>query len=283
MISHIVDKIPEDIPIIISTNAVFEEDFKKWVKDYPARDITIFVEDSASDDFKKGALGATAHVIGEKKIEEDLMLIAGDNYFGFEMRDFIAKFNDNPLLAAYDIQDLGRAGKFGVVVTREGKVHEFQEKPEKPKSTLVSTGCYIFPAKNLTDIVDYAKEQNDNLGGVFEYLLGKGETIDVFRFTEVWYDIGSFDAYLKANRELIGERTIEMEGVKKEGQNELYGSNFLGPNVTVKNSVLENVVVLDNGVVDNCVIRNCVIDENCTLKNLDLEHKMLRQGSVIEK
>ena len=283
IISHIVEKLPQNIEVIVSTNAVFENEFKKWAKDYPDKNLKIFVEDSASDDFKKGALGATAFVIGEEKIDEDLMLIAGDNYIEFDMDSFIDHFDENPLLAAYDIRDLNKAKKFGVVVQQEGHVSEFQEKPENPKSTLVSTGCYIFPQRNLKDIVDYAKEKNDDLGGIFEYLLKKNEPIKVFRFDEGWIDIGSFDAYLKANKELIGDQIIEQNNVTKEGNNEFIGGIFLGDNVYVKDSVLDNVVVLKNCHIDNCVIRNCVLDENCTLKNLDLSHKMIRQGSHIEK
>ncbi|MBU0577390.1 NDP-sugar synthase [Patescibacteria group bacterium] len=283
LISHIVEQIPKNIEIIVSTNAIFEDAFYKWSENFTDRNLKIFVEDSASDEFKKGALGATAFVIEKEKIEDDLMLLAGDNYFGFSMQDFISKFNDNPLLAAYDIKDLNLARKFGVVVKRDGKVFEFQEKPEEPKSTLVSTGCYIFPQKNLEDIINYAKEKNDDLGGVFEYLMEKGQAIDVFAFDEKWYDIGSFEAYLKANKELIGDRVISNEGVNKTGENKLIGGIYLGKNSTINNCVLEDTVILNDCNIDNCVIRKCVIDEKCTLKNLDLSHKMIRQGSHIEK
>lgn len=283
LISHIVEKLPKDTEIIISTNAVFEKEFRRWAKDFEDRNIKIFVEDSEGDDMKKGALGATALVIENEGIDEDLMLLAGDNYFGFAMEDMIAKFAGNPLLAAYDIKDLNKATKFGVVVQRGGKAVEFQEKPEQPKSTLVSTGCFLFPAKNLKDIVHYAKEKNDDLGGVFEYLTGKGEEVDVFHFEEPWVDIGSYEAYLQANKDLLAGEVIEKEGVKKEGLNEFAGGVYLGQNVEVRDSVIDHSVILKNCKIDNCVIRNCVIDENCTLKNLDLSHKMIRQGSVIEK
>ncbi len=283
LISHIVEKLPADTEIIISTNAVFEEEFTEWTKQFPEKNLKVFVEDSAGDDFKKGALGATALVIETENIDEDLMLLAGDNYFGFEMEAMLERFGGNPLLAAYDIQDLDKAKKFGVVVQRNGKAVEFQEKPDQPKSTLVSTGCFLFPAKNLKDIVHYAKEKNDDLGGVFEYLTEKGEEIDVFRFDEPWVDIGSYEAYLQANKDLLEDQVIEQDGVKKEGNNEFSGGVYLGEKVTVRNSVIEHSVILGNCEIDNCVIRNCVIDENCNLKNLDLSHKMIRQGSVIEK
>lgn len=283
LVSHIVEKLPLDTEIIISTNAVFEEEFKEWAKKFPERNLKIFVEDSIGDDLKKGALGATALVIETEKIDEDLLLLAGDNYFGFEMEAMLKKFSGNPLLAAYNIGDYEKAKKFGVVVQRDGKAVEFQEKPENPKSTLVSTGCFLFPAKNLKDIVHYAKLKNDDLGGVFEYLTKKGEVIDVFHFDEPWVDIGSFEAYLQANKDLLNDEVIEQEGVKREGNNEFIGGVYLGANVTVRNSVIDHSVILANCEIDNCVIRNCVIDENCTLKNLDLSHKMIRQGSKIEK
>jgi len=283
LISHIMEKLPKDTEIIISTNAVFEEEFKNWAKDFQNHKLKIFVEDSAGDEFKKGALGATAYVIEQENINEDLLLLAGDNYFGFEVEALLNHFEGNPLLAAYDIKDLEKAKKFGVVVAKDGKAIEFQEKPDQPKSTLVSTGCFVFPAKNLKDIVHYAKDNNDNLGGIFEYLTGKGETVDVFHFDEAWVDIGSYEAYLQANKDLLEGQVIEQEGALKEGNNEFIGGVYLGKYVIIKDSIIENSVILDKCIIENCVIRNCVVDENSVLTNVDLSHKMIRQGSVIKK
>lgn len=283
LISHLVEVLPVGMPIIISTNAVFEADFKVWAEGFSDRDIKIFVEDSDGDEAKKGALGATSLVIQEEKIEEDLLLLAGDNYFGFKIEALLARFTSHPLLAAYDIGDLNEAKRFGVVVEKDGKAVEFQEKPDHPKSTLVSTGCFIFPQKNLADIVHYAREKNDDLGGIFEYLTQKGEQIDVFKFTEAWVDIGSYEAYLKANTDLLVGQVIEKEGVHKAGENEFLGGVYLGKNVSVKNSIIEASVILEGCKIENCVIRYCVVDEHSILKNLDLSHKMIRTGSRIEK
>ena len=283
MASHIVERLPDHMEIIISTNAIFEEAFKAWIKNHPKKNIRIFVEDSGDDSGKKGALGATSLIIQNESLKDDLLLLAGDNYFGFDMQNFLAHFQQNPLLAAYDIEDLDKAKKFGVVIEKNGEAIEFQEKPDHPKSTLVSTGCFIFPQKNLKDIVHYAKKNNDNLGGIFEYFTQKGDTVNVFKFKEDWVDIGSYEAYLRANKDLIAGEVIEKRGVKKKGENELSGGVYLGENVQIKNSIIESSVILDNSIIENCVIRHCVIDESCDLKNLDLSHKMIRQKSHIEK
>ena len=283
IISHIVEGIPEDIEIIVSTNAVFADEFNEWAKNYPDRKIKIFIEDSTGEKTKKGALGATSLVIQDQQIDEDLMLIAGDNYFGFKMGDFIDFYKGNPMLAAYDIQSLDSARKFGVVVEKDGQVVEFQEKPQEPKSTLVSTGCYIFPQKNLKDIIEYAKHKNDDLGGIFEYLKNKDEVIDVFSFNEQWFDVGSFDGYLRANHDLLNNQIIENGHVEKTGDNKFIGGVYLGDGAVVADSTIENSVILNDCKITNCVIRNCIIDEKCDLKNIDLSHKMIRQGSRIEK
>ena len=287
LISHTVEGLPKDMEIIISTNAVFEDEFKKWAKQYSDRPIKIFVEDSVEDEFKKGALGATALVIENNpelgSENEDLLLIAGDNYFGFKMTDFLEAYQGNPLLAAYDIGNLDSAKKFGVVVARDGQVVEFQEKPQNPRSTLVSTGCYLIPQKNLIDIIEFAKQKKDNLGGIFEYLLQKGEVINVFTFRGKWFDIGSFEGCIKANQELLDNKTIENGQVVKIGANQFKGGVYLADNTYIQNSTIENSVVLKGSKIINCVIRNCIVDEKSKLRNIDLSHKMIRQGSRIEK
>ena len=283
LLSHIVEGLPAEIEVIVSVNRVFAPGIEEWIKRHPNRPVRIAVEDSENDEGKLGALGATAQVILSLGIDEDLLLIAGDNYCGFKMADFLGAFHGNPLLAAYDIRDKKAAGKFGVVVAKNGRVTEFQEKPSDPKSTLVSTGCYLFPQKNLADILEYSKTHKDNLGGIFEYLLKKGEPIDVFTFTESWYDIGSFDAYLKANSELLAGAVIREAGVILEGKNSLEGGVFIGQNSHVKDSLIDRSVILGNCRIENCVLRNCIIDEDCHLKGIDLSHQMLRAGSRIEK
>jgi len=190
LISWIVESLPEDLNIIVSTNAVFSEDFETWRKaNFPKRKIEIFIEDSKSEEGKKGALFATALVIEEKNITEDVLLIAGDNYFGFSLQEFITHFESNPndaLLAAYDIGDIERAKSFGVVVPaseergvssgeQEEKnktpssqlpassfIKSFQEKPKHPLSTLVSTGCFAFPEHLLSAIIDFAQQNKDD-------------------------------------------------------------------------------------------------------------------------
>jgi len=280
LLTHIVEKIPPEIKIIISTNKIFEQDFLAWKKTSKHPNLEIFIEDSAEDKTKLGALGAVAFIIQQKQIKEDIMLFAGDNYFGFNFTDFIATFQNNPLLAAYDIKDKIQAKQFGVVVpNQDNTVKKFQEKPENPESTLVSTGAYLFPQKYLKDIIDYAKKKNDDLGGVFEYLQDKTK-INIFTFKEPWFDIGSFQGYLEAHKNIEKNKQNIAKNIKIR-DTELLGSISISDNCQIENSVLENVILFPNVKIKNCEIRNSIIDENCQIKNLDISTKIIRSNSIL--
>ncbi|MBU2214075.1 NDP-sugar synthase [Patescibacteria group bacterium] len=309
ILTHIVEKIPEDIPITVSTNAVFKEGFEEWKKELSRSNIEVLIEDTNHDDHKLGALGAVAKWITEAKINEDILLLTGDNYIGFELTDFLASYNEGiPLLAAHDIGNKEKAKSFGIVVldkqetpSRRGRpsgrgpaatgaatgrnqkseidsIASFEEKPSDPKSTLVSTGCSILPASTLPILVEFAKEHPDNVGGIFEELLRKNLTVECFTFLEPWFDIGSFEAYLEATKALVGDQIIKEERAQiQESQTE--GSIVLGPRSKVLKSTLKNVVLFEDCTVENCELTNCILDHHCELKGVDLVGKMIRENT----
>lgn len=293
LISFLIEKIPENFPITISTNAVFADDFEEWKKSFPHRNIDIFIEDSASETEKKGALAATALCITQKNIHEDLVLLAGDNYFDFCFQKFFDFFDaqkDSPVLAAYDIQSSDEARKFGVVVPHPekisgegGEVLEFEEKPENPSSTLVSTGAYVFPQQYFADIVEYSAEHGDDLGGIFEFLRSKEVSIKYFSFEESWYDIGSFPAFLEANKEILDTKKIIAESIECDATTEISGWAYIEENVQLENCEIENCVVREGTSLKNVSIRSCVIGKNCLLENTDFHEKIIRDNTLLVK
>ncbi len=193
IISHIVAKIPKNIDIMVNTNKKFEADFHHW-QGTINRKVEILVEEVLSEDQKLGAVGSLNFWIGKKTIDEDLLVIAGDNYFEFDLAQFIARYDGkHTLVAVYDIGDKGKASQFGVVQLDGHRIAEFQEKPAKPKSSLVATACYIFPQRIFPLLHQYCQRgKRDNLGSFIVYLIDKDE-VHAYPFTESWIDIGSLE------------------------------------------------------------------------------------------
>lgn len=314
ILTHLVEKIPKDIPVTVSTNAAFADAFHDWKLATRNQQLTILIEDSRHDDHKLGALGAVAQWITQNKIDDDILLLTGDNYLGCSLEAFLQSARPNtPLLAAHDIGDLQRASQFGTIITspppppaspskpwrsgvEEGErggggktriqintvlpVSSFEEKPRDPKSTLVSTGCSLLPRSALPILVEYAKHHPDNVGGIFEELLRRNVPVDAYIFSDPWFDIGSFEAYLEATTALIGNNVLVGEDSLLEHSTSS-GSVVLGKGCRVINSTLENVVLFDGCSIEDCDLRDCICDNDCALKGIDLQKKMLRTGTKL--
>lgn len=280
LIAHIIEKIPASIPIIISTNRVFHKDFLELKDLYKNRDISVFIEDSLEDKAKKGALGASSLVIEEFQINTPLLLIAGDNYFGFDMGDFLSKYDGKTLLASYDTKSLQTARQFGVLEVEGTRLLSFVEKPQDPPSTLISTGCYLFSPRHLQFIKDYARISADNLGGIFEYLLKMGEEVEVYSFSENWIDIGSFDSYLTAHR-LLTKNNLIADSAKIINST-LGKSVEIDINCVLENCSVEESIIMEGARLKNARIRGCIIDKDCLIEDVDLDHKMIRAGAKIQ-
>ncbi len=191
LLTHIVDKIPEGVDILIATNRKFEADFRRWQKsiDRPAE---ICVEEVWTEEQKKGAVGSVNFWVTSKNIAEDLLVIAGDNYFEFNLDEFIAAYEGtNAMVAVHDIGDRNKASQFGVVSIRHNFIEEFIEKPAKPRSSLIATAIYILPPRLFPILSQYCSERRrDNLGSFISYLVDTDKVL-AYTFSELWLDIGS--------------------------------------------------------------------------------------------
>lgn len=218
MIDHIIekiDKLDEVDEIYVSTNKKFEDVFGKWIKDYESKKqfkkkIILVVEPALKEKEKFGSVKAMEYFIKQHKVNDDVLVIGGDNLFSFDLKDFLdfSREKKAPVVAFYDIRDLEKARKFGVcVLNGNGRIKEFQEKPDKPKSTLVSTCIYHFPKNSLKMISEYLRDENNpDAPGYFITWMSKRIAVYGFVSKEKWYDIGSQETYKQADRDLRSKR-----------------------------------------------------------------------------
>ncbi len=219
VIDHIIEKIDKihDLDeIYVSTNKRFEDIFNKWIKDYDSKKkskkkIILVVEPALKEEEKFGSIKAIDYFIKQNKLNEDVLIIGGDNLFHFDLKDFLDFSIEKkaPTVAFYDMRDIEKVRRrFGVcVLDGNARIKEFQEKPDKPKSTLVSTCIYYFPKNSLKMISKYLKDKN-NPDAPGYFITWMSERIPVYGFVskEKWYDIGSQETYKQADRDLRSEK-----------------------------------------------------------------------------
>lgn len=209
MLNYIIDKL-KDIgsikEIVVVTNDKFYPNFVEWAaKNSSSKPIKVLNDHTKSNEDRLGAIGDIHYAIQQEKLREDLLVIGGDNLFDFEINDLIDFFNSKKrsVVALYDMKKKeALAGKFGVVlIGRNSKIVDFEEKPKNPKSTLASTFCYIFSRDDIEELERCIRENKkpDNAGDFIKYLAAKKDVYG-FVFKGIWFDIGSFEHYDQANK-----------------------------------------------------------------------------------
>jgi len=208
IIEHIINKLDElDIigKIYIITNDKFKQNFDEWLHKFnDKKSVEVINDGTRSNDDRLGALGDINYAIKTKNIENDIIVIAGDNLFELSLKEVVDIFKrtNHNVIVLYDVKDSELAKNYGVVDIKDNIVVDFEEKPSSPKSTLVSTGIYLFPKKTLSLINKYIDQGNnpDKSGSFIEWLY-KREEVYVYVTDKKWCDIGSFEQLERANKD----------------------------------------------------------------------------------
>ena len=211
IIEHIINKL-EAIDLInkiyIVTNDKFEQHFKKWLFNFDTQQpIEIINDGTKSNEDRLGALGDVHFAIITKNIDDDIAVVAGDNLFEFSLEDVTNFFKKrkSSVIVLHDVKDFELAKHYGIVEVENNIVVNFEEKPVAPKSTLASTGIYLFPKKTIPLIKKYIAQGNnpDKTGSFIEWL-HKREKIYSYITDKKWYDIGSIEQLEKASKHYKG-------------------------------------------------------------------------------
>ncbi|MEM0161410.1 MAG: nucleotidyltransferase family protein [Thermoplasmata archaeon] len=202
IIDHILDHVKNlnFEKIIISTNYKFSDQFRYYINTHPSyKNMELIIEPTRSESEKFGAVKGIEYVLDKLNINSDFIVIAGDNFFDFDLDTSFEKFRslNKSVIGLYDIKELEEAKRFGVVkIDSDGKILKITEKPADPDSTLISMGVYLFKKEIKKFLEEYVKnsENKDTLGTFISWLLKKTELYGI-KYVGTWVDIGSIDAY----------------------------------------------------------------------------------------
>ncbi len=297
IIDVIYEKVRDFGEVIVSTNRRFEEDFRKWGRD---KDVSIVVEESTREEEKLGAVRALAQVLSG--IEEETLVVAGDNLFSFDLKEFVDYYQNKrkPCTCLYDVGDYELAKRYGVAELKGDRIIRFLEKPKEPPSTLVGIGIYAFPDYVPGLISEYVSTSPDadNIGSFMSWLCERDELYG-FSFSEgTWYDIGSPDSYIGALKvfmeNYVGDVEIDkyskiIEPVCIEDGVKIVGRSMIGPYACVgKDCIIENSDVCESVLFERVILRNTtiwrsLIDDDCEIRKLNLSGSIIGSHAKIQR
>ncbi len=194
--------------IYIVTNARFAENFQRWRDEYQTSHagapVTIINDRSTDDSNKLGAIGDLHLVITRADVDDDLIVVAGDNLFSESLADFgrFCREKNAPVIAVYDVGSLEQVKKYSSIeVAKDGRITSFEEKPTQPRRTITGIALYYYPRDTLPWIKQYIAEGNnpDQPGRLIQWLYPR-TPVYTWDVPGLWFDIGSKETLEEANR-----------------------------------------------------------------------------------
>lgn len=194
--------------VYVVTNAKFADHFQKWADVYcgshPEFGCTVVNDGSTDDSNKLGAIGDLHLVLTREAVDDDVIVVAGDNLFSERLGEFgrFCRSKASAVLGVYDVGSLEEVKKYAAVtVDSDAKIIRFEEKPQRPETTLIGIALYFYPKHVLPLIRQYVTEGNnpDQPGRLVQWLYPR---VPVYTWTVpgIWYDIGSKETLEEANR-----------------------------------------------------------------------------------
>ena len=193
--------------VYVVTNAKFADHFQRWSDQYRATksklDFTIVNDKSTDDSNKLGAIGDLHLVIASQNVDDDLIVVAGDNLFSQSLEEFGAfcRQKNAPVLGVYDVRSLDAVKKYSSIeLAPDGRITAFLEKPQNPNSTLIGIALYYYPKAILPLIKQYIAEGNnpDQPGRLVQWLYPR-TAVYTWSVPGLWFDIGSKETLDEAN------------------------------------------------------------------------------------
>jgi len=150
---------------------------------------------------------AHALLMVEEHIDDDFMLMLGDNIFNANLKDVVRRQREDRADAAFLVEEVPweEAGRYGVCETNAyGEITDVVEKPEEPESNLVMTGFYTFsPAIfHACKLVQPSNRDEYEISEAIDLLIRSGRTIDAIGIDGWRIDVGYPEDRDEAERRL---------------------------------------------------------------------------------
>ena len=215
MLEHVLDNIATVSAIdhaYVVTNEKFASHFEKWAAGYHHPNLhfgfTIVNDHSTDDTNKLGAIGDLNLVMTKHELDDDIVVVGGDNLFSNDLAAFgeYCQQVNAPVTAVYDVGDLEEIKKYNAIeIDENDRITYFEEKPRVPKSTLTGIALYYYPKSALALIRLYIADGNnpDQPGRLVQWLYPR-VPFYTWKVPGLWYDIGSIETLEEANRVFAG-------------------------------------------------------------------------------
>lgn len=206
---------------------------------------------------------------------EYILILSGDHIYKMDydkMLDAHKANNADATIAVLPVP-MKEASRFGIMNTDEnGKIVEFEEKPEKPKSNLASMGIYIFNweqlRKALTADMKNPDSSHDFGKDIIPNFLNEGKALYAYKFEGYWKDVGTIDSLWEANMDLLDPNNpldLNDPTWKIYTEDVTTLPHYIGPNADIKRAFITQGCVIDGSVKNSVLFTGAKVGEGAKI------------------
>lgn len=206
---------------------------------------------------------------------EYILILSGDHIYKMDydkMLDAHKANNADATIAVLPVP-MKEASRFGIMNTDEnGKIVEFEEKPEKPKSNLASMGIYIFNWKQLRKALTADMKNPDSSHDfgkdIIPNFLNEGKALYAYKFEGYWKDVGTIDSLWEANMDLLDPNNpldLNDPTWKIYTEDVTTLPHYIGPNADIKRAFITQDCVIDGSVKNSVLFTGAKVGEGAKI------------------
>lgn len=192
---------------VVISNHKFAHHFDDWAKTKKQK-ISVVDDGTSTNETRLGAVKDIQYAIDQLKLDDDMLVIAGDNVLDFSLTKFIeyAKSKNTSCIMRYYEPDEKKLLKCGVVTIDESdKILNMTEKSPNPETHWCCPPFYYY-TKDDTKLVQKGIDSGcgtDAPGSYIAWLCNQ-TTVHAMEMPGKRYDIGNLESYEKVKTEYNG-------------------------------------------------------------------------------
>ena len=191
---------------VVVSNHKFISKFQAWAEG--RENITVLDDGSEDNDHRLGAVKDIEFAIEEANIDDDIVVLAGDNVLNFSLSSFIeyGREKKTSCIMRHEEKDQNKLRKTGVIEINEDElVLNMEEKPKEPKSNWAVPPFYYYTKEDKDLIKEgIASGCGTDAPGSFVSWLVKKRPVHAYKMIGDRFDVGSIEGYERIKKEYKG-------------------------------------------------------------------------------
>ena len=221
-----------------------------------------------------------------------VLILSGDHIYKMDYSEMLAYHRKVGADATVAVMPVAwdEAHRYGIVVAdASGKITEFEEKPQNPKSNLASMGIYIFNWSVLREaLLELVNVANCDFGmHVIPHCFRKTGNLYTYQFNNYWKDVGTLTSYWEANMELVEllpEFNLYEEFWQIYTTTESLPPAYIGEEGSVRRSVVGDGSSIEGKVRHSILGSRVVVEKGAKIKDSILMNGVVvKAGAVLDK